>query len=158
MDIFLLIMIIILFAVEIAAIFLPVLPDSVFFWAAVLLYRFIKAINYSPYFLIGAILITVLIFLADYLSNAYFIKRQGGSRKTIIAAVVGMFVGTIVLGPFGFIIGPFVLIFTAEYWESRNKKNAIKLAFSSLFAFLASTAARLGMQVFLMIWFFIEIY
>ncbi|RCW54213.1 DUF456 domain-containing protein [Halanaerobium sp. ST460_2HS_T2] len=159
MEIFLLLMILILFTLEIAAIFLPVLPDSVFFWAAVILYRIIKTdISYSPYFWTGAVLITVIIFLADYLANAYFIKRQGGTNRTIIAAVLGMILGTLFLGPLGFIIGPFLLIFIAEYWQSRNKRNSFKLALSSIFAFVASTASRLGMQIFLMIWFFIEIY
>ncbi|MFP4019999.1 MAG: DUF456 domain-containing protein [Halanaerobium sp.] len=156
---FLVIMILILFALEIAAIFLPVLPDSIFFWAAVILYRVIKTnVSYSPYFWTGALLITVIVFLADYLANAYFIKKRGGSNRTIIAAAVGMIFGTVVLGPLGFIIGPFILIFITEYWQSRNKKNSFKLALSSIFAFLASTASRLGMQLFLMIWFFIEIY
>jgi len=158
-DVFLIIMILILFALEIAAIFLPVLPDSIFFWAAVILYRVIKTnISYSPYFWTGAVLITVIVFLADYLANAYFIKKRGGSNRTIIAAAAGMIFGTIVLGPLGFIIGPFIVIFVTEYWQSRNKKNSFKLALSSIFAFVASTASRLGMQIFLMIWFFIEIY
>jgi len=152
-------MVLILFAVEIAAIFLPVLPDSVFFWAAVILFRVIKTeISYSPYFWTGAILITVLIFFADYLANAYFIKKRGGSNRTIFAAVVGMLFGTIFLGPLGFIIAPFILIFVTEYWQSRNKENSFKLALGSIFAFLTSTAVRLSMQIFLMIWFFIEIY
>ncbi|MFW5718635.1 MAG: DUF456 domain-containing protein [Halanaerobium sp.] len=159
LEVFLVIMILILFALEIAAIFLPVLPDSIFFWAAVILYRVIKTnVSYSPYFWTGALLITVIVFLADYLANAYFIKKRGGSNRTIIAAAVGMIFGTVVLGPLGFIIGPFILIFITEYWQSRNKKNSFKLALSSIFAFLASTASRLGMQLFLMIWFFIEIY
>lgn len=159
MDIFLIIMVLILFAVEIAAIFLPVLPDSVFFWAAVILFRIIKTdISYSPYFWTGAILITVLIFFADYLANAYFIKKRGGNNKTIFAAVVGMLFGTIFLGPLGLIIAPFILIFVTEYWQSRNKENSFKLALGSIFAFLTSTAVRLSMQILLMIWFFIEIY
>lgn len=159
MDIFLIIMVLILFAVEIAAIFLPVLPDSVFFWAAVILFRIIKTdISYSPYFWTGAILITVLIFFADYLANAYFIKKRGGNNKTIFAAVVGMLFGTIFLGPLGLIIAPFILIFVTEYWQSRNKENSFKLALGSIFAFLTSTAVRLSMQLLLMIWFFIEIY
>jgi hypothetical protein len=159
LDIFLVIMVLILFAVEIAAIFLPVLPDSVFFWAAVILFKIIKTdINYSLYFWIGAILITVLIFFADYLANAYFIKKRGGSNRTIFAAVVGMLFGTIFLGPLGLIIAPFILIFVTEYWQSRNKEDSFKLALGSIFAFLTSTAVRLSMQIFLMIWFFIEIY
>jgi len=159
LDIFLLIMVLILFAVEIAAIFLPVLPDSVFFWAAVILFRVIKTeISYSPYFWTGAILITVLIFFADYLANAYFIKKRGGSNRTIFAAVVGMMFGTIFLGPLGLVIAPFILIFVTEYWQSRNKEDSFKLALGSIFAFLTSTAVRLSMQIFLMIWFFIEIY
>ena len=153
------IIVLILFAVEIAAIFLPVLPDSVFFWAAVILFRVIKTeISYSPYFWTGALLITVLIFFADYLANAYFIKKRGGSNRTIFAAVFGMLFGTIFLGPLGFIIAPFILIFVTEYWQSRNKENSFKLALGSIFAFLTSTAVRLSMQIFLMIWFFIEIY
>ena len=77
MDVFIIIMILILFTVDLAAVFLPILPDSIFFWAAVIIYRLIKAdISYSPYFWTGAFLITVIVFLADYLANAYFIKKQ----------------------------------------------------------------------------------
>lgn len=158
LEIFLLIMILILFALELAAIFLPVLPDSLFFWAAVILYRLIKTnINYSLYFWIGAILISIFIFLADYLANAYFIKKNGGDFKTVIATILGMIGGSFLLGPLGFIIGPFIFIFIFEYWQSKDRANSFKLALSSIFAFLASTAARFGMQLFLMIWFFIEI-
>jgi len=145
--------------IKIAAIFLPVLPDSIFFWSAIILYKIIKnGINYSPYFWTGAILITVLIFFADYLANAYFIKKRGGNNKTIFAAVIGMIFGTIFLGPLGFIIAPFILIFVTEYWQSRNKKDSFRLAVGSILAFLTSTAVRLAMQIFLMVWFFIEIY
>ena len=159
MDIFLITMVLILFVLEAAAIFLPVLPDSIFFWSAIILYRLIKTgASYSAYFWTGAVLVTILIFLTDYLANAYFIKKQGGSNKTIAAAVVGMIIGTIFLGPLGFIIGPFFSIFIFEYWQSRNKRNSFKLAVSSIFAFLAGTFSRLGLQLFLMIWFFIEIY
>lgn len=159
MDIFLLILVLILFTVEIAAIFLPVLPDSIFFWSAVILYRLIKTnFKYTPSFLLGAVLITLFIFLADYLANAYFIQKNGGNFKTVIASVIGMICGSIFLGPLGFIVGPFVFIFIFQYWQSKDKKNSFKLALASIFAFLASTAARLGMQVFLMIWFLIEIY
>lgn len=159
MDVFLIIIVLILFAVEIAAIFLPILPDSIFFWSAVILFRLINTnINYSPYFWTGAILITVIMFFADYLANVYFIKKQGGSNRTIVVAAVAMLFGSIFLGPLGFIIAPFILIFLTEYWRSRNKKNSFKIALGSLLAFLTSTAARLGMQIFLMIWFFIEVY
>ncbi len=159
METFLLIIIIVLFTAEIAAVFLPFLPDTVFFWAAVLLYYFIDSnAVYSLYFWIGAVLITIIILAADYFSNLYFIKKQGGSNRTIITAVLAMILGTFLFGPLGFIVLPFVLIFLVEFWKSRNKRNSFKLALSSIFAFFASALAKLGMQLFLMIWFFIEIY
>lgn len=159
MDGLFLLIIIILFALEVAAVFLPVLPDTVFFWTAVILYRFLKAdVSYSPYFWAGAVIITIIILLADYLSNLYFIKKQGGSKRTIFTAIMGMIVGTIFFGPIGFILLPFVSIFIVEYWRSRNRSNSLKLAFSSILAFLAGTIARLTMQLFLMAWFLIEIY
>ena len=159
MDGLILFIIIILFALEVAAVFLPVLPDTVFFWTAVILYRFLKTdVSYSPYFLAGAVIITIIILLADYLSNLYFIKKQGGSKRTIFTAILGMVVGTIFFGPIGFILLPFISIFIVEYWRSRNRSNSLKLAFSSILAFLAGTIARLTMQLFLMAWFLIEIY
>lgn len=158
MQFLLYIIIIVLFILELAAIFVPLLPDSVFFWSAVILYRIIMPeFEYSIYFWIGAVIITILVFLANYLSNAYFVKRKGGSNKTVIAAVIGIFLGAFIFGPPGFIIGPFLLIFIVEYWQSKNRENAVRLAFSSLSAFFASTFARLLMQLFLIIWFFIEI-
>ncbi|MFW6000987.1 MAG: DUF456 domain-containing protein [Halanaerobium sp.] len=159
MESFLLIMVIILFAAEIAAIFLPFLPDTVFFWSAVLLYRFIDSNTvYSLYFCLGAVLITIIILSADYFSNLYFIKKRGGSNRTVITAVLAMIFGTIFLGPLGFILLPFISIFLIEFWKSRNKKNSFKLALSTIFAFFAGTFVKLGMQLFLMLWFFIEVY
>ena len=152
-------MILILFIIEIAAIFLPFLPDTVFFWSAVLLYRFIDSASvYSSYFWVGAILVSIIILTADYFSNLYFIKKQGGSSRTVITAVLAMVLGTILFGPLGFILLPALAVFLVEYWKSRNKKNSFKLALSSIFAFFAGAFAKLGMEIFLMIWFFIEIY
>ncbi|MCC3145006.1 DUF456 family protein [Halanaerobium sp. Z-7514] len=159
MEALLYLFIVLLFILELAAIFIPLLPDSIFFWTAVISYRLIiPESEFSLFFYTGAVIITVLVFLANYLSNAYFVKRQGGSNKTVIAAGLGIFLGALLLGPLGFIIGPFILIFVVEYWQSKNRDNAFRLALSSLSAFFASTLARFLMQLFLIIWFFIEIF
>jgi len=159
MEYFVLVILLVLFALETAAVFLPLLPDTVFFWTAVLLYRFVFAdVNYSLYFWIGSLLITALILSADYISNVYFIKKQGGSRNTVLTALLAMFFGVLFFGPIGFIVLPFLSIFLLEYWKSRNREDSLKLAFSSIFAFFASTFVRFMMQMFLIIWFFIEIY
>src|SRR6056297_384288 len=100
MEYFVLVILLVLFALETAAVFLPLLPDTVFFWTAVLLYRFVFAdVNYSLYFWIGSLLITALILSADYISNVYFIKKQGGSRNTVLTALLAMFFGVLFFGP-----------------------------------------------------------
>ncbi|SFL38357.1 DUF456 domain-containing protein [Halanaerobium salsuginis] len=159
MDIFLIILVLILFSLEIIAIFLPVLPEGVFFWLAIILYKFIKVdLSYSIYFWIAAIIVTILLFLADYLAGAYFIKKRGGSNKTILAAGIGIILGALFLGPLGFIIGPFLTIFILEFYLSRNKNKSFQIALSSIFALITGTTAKLILELFLMIWFLFIIF
>lgn len=158
MEALIIFLIIILFILNIVGVFVPALPDSLFFWIAILIYRFLMPdVFYSNYFWIASVLITLIIFSADYIANLYFIKKEGGSSQTIFAALVGIMLGIIFIGPAGIIIGPFLFIFISEYWRSRDRENSFKLASSAIFAFFASTVARFILQLFLIIYFIIEI-
>jgi hypothetical protein len=102
--------------------------------------------------------VTILLFLADYLAGAYFIKKRGGSNKTILAAGIGIILGALFLGPLGFIIGPFLTIFILEFYLSRNKNKSFQIALSSIFALITGTTAKLILELFLMIWFLFIIF
>lgn len=158
MELFIIFLTAVLLIFNIIGVFIPALPDSLFFWIAILLYRFVMpGTIYSPYFWTASILLTLLIFSADYLANIYFIKKKGGGRDTMFAAAVGLVLGIIFLGPVGIAVGPFLFIFVSEYWKSRDRENSFKLALSAIMGFFAGTAARFFLQLILIIWFIIEI-
>ncbi|MGM0602977.1 MAG: DUF456 domain-containing protein [Bacillota bacterium] len=158
MELLIIFFVALLLILNIVGVFIPALPDSLFFWIAILLYRFVMPeVYYTVYFWTASILLTVLIFLTDYLANVYFIKKEGGGKDTMLAAAVGLILGIIFMGPVGIVAGPFLLIFVFEYWKSRNRKNSFKLAAGAITAFFAGTAARFILQLILIIWFIIEI-
>lgn len=87
-------------------------------------------------------LLTILLFLVDYLANLHFVDKAGGSKWGTRAATIGLIVGSFVIPPFGVIIIPFALVLLAELLQQNNMKASIKVAFATLIAFLSSTFAK----------------
>ena len=120
--------------------FLPVLPDISISWIGLLFLYFTNAVP-ANYWILGiTLLITVIIFLLDYVIPAKGTKKFGGSSYGIWGTNIGLIVGILAPIPFGFIIGPFLGAFLGELlYDSKNHKRALKAATGSLLGFLASS-------------------
>ncbi|MDF2679060.1 MAG: hypothetical protein K0R47_250 [Brevibacillus sp.] len=159
MEILLWVIVVALFALSIAGIFLPVLPDTILLWAGFLLYHFIIAdpgggLPASFWWGMGAL--SVLLYGADLLTNMYFVKKYGGSKWSSIAAVVGIFAGIFLFPPFGMIMLPFVFVVLVElFMQKQPMEKAIKAGFGSLIGFLGSAVVKVVLQLTMIIWFFI---
>ena len=152
------ILIIILFLTGLVGVFVPMIPDIVPVWIAVLIYQF------GPYniilpnvFWVSLVIITIISIFSDFFANAFAVKKSGGSNLSVIAAIIGVVIGLVFFGPLGVIIGPFVVIFIVEYLKSnsRDYKKSLKIAFSTVFAYIGSAMVKLLLIIFIIIWFFI---
>jgi len=164
MTIFLWIVISVLFLLSIVGVFIPVIPDAVLMWIAFLIYQFGIAgpgEGLGWIFWISMTIITALIFLADILSNIYFVKKYGGDKWSAGAAVAGLLIGTVLLspfvGPFSIVLGPFLAVLLLEVMRSRNKGEALQIAFGTLIGFLGSGFVKIGLILVMIIWFFVQI-
>jgi len=158
-EILLWIVVVVLFALSIAGIFLPVLPDTILLWVGFLLYQFFIAdpgAGLPSSFWWGMAALSVLLYGADLLTNAYFVKKYGGSKWSSLAAVLGILVGIFAFPPFGMIILPFVFVVLVElFLQQQPLERAIKAGFGSLIGFLGSGVVKVVLQLAMIIWFFI---
>ncbi|MED4909983.1 DUF456 domain-containing protein [Brevibacillus centrosporus] len=159
MDILLWIVVVALFVLSIAGIFLPVLPDTILLWVGFLLYHFFIAdpgAGLPSSFWWGMVALSMLLYGADLLTNMYFVKKYGGSKWSSVAAVVGILAGIFLFPPFGMIILPFVFVVLVELLiQNQTLERAVKAGFGSLIGFLGSAVVKVVLQVAMIIWFFI---
>lgn len=154
MEIFLYLIIGVFFVLSLIGSFIPIIPDVIPIWIGVAIYHFfLNDSILSQGFFISLVLITILIQLADFLANAYFVKKSGGNNLSILGAFLGLIGGMIFLGPLGLIIGPFFGVLLVEYLNNRNRDKSLKIAFSTLLAYLGSGFIKFILQIIVIVWF-----
>jgi len=143
MDIFLLIAGFILTIVGIAGSFLPVLPGPITSWLGLLLLYLTKAVPMSYTFLGITLVISIIIWVLDYIIPSMGTKKFGGSKYGAIGTTIGLIIGLISPIPLGFVIGAFLGALVGELiHDNKDIKKAIKAAFGSFLGFLASTTLK----------------
>ena len=103
------------------------------------------------------VLLTILLFLADYLANLHFVDKAGGSKWGMRAATIGLIVGSFVIPPFGVIIVPFALVLITEMIQKKTFQESIKVAFATLIAFLSGTFAKALIQLIMIVVFVFDV-
>ncbi|MCH1627137.1 DUF456 domain-containing protein [Fredinandcohnia quinoae] len=159
MDIVLWILIIACFIVSYVGLVYPIIPSVVLIWIGALIYHF--GINASELGWITwtmLVLMTIVLFVADYLANLYFVDKAGGTKWGTRAATVGLIVGSFIIPPFGVIIVPFALVLLVELIQKNTFKQSIKVAFATLVAFLSGTFAKIIIQTIMIIVFLLGVF
>ncbi|WP_139488860.1 DUF456 domain-containing protein [Brevibacillus dissolubilis] len=153
--------IVLAFLLSIAGIFLPVIPDTILLWVGFLLYHFLVAepgMGLPGSFWWGMVIISILLYGADLLTNMYFVKKYGGSKWSSIGAMAGIILGVFLFPPFGMLIFPFLIVLAIEMGgQKRSADQAVKVALGTLVAFLSSAVVKVILQIIMIIWFFIAV-
>lgn len=158
MEIFIWGLIILFFVISFVGLIYPIIPSVLMIWVGVVLYHFsinpdeLSWISWTMF-----ALLTVLLFLADYLANLHFVEKAGGSKWGKIAATVGLIVGSFILPPFGILIVPFALVFVTEMVQKNTTSSSLKVAFATLIAFLSGTLAKGLIQLIMIVVFIIDV-
>ncbi|MEH6956847.1 DUF456 domain-containing protein [Neobacillus drentensis] len=126
----------------------PIIPSVLVIWSGVGLYQFgINSHELSWLSWKLLVILTILLFLADYLANLHFVDKAGGSKWGMRAATVGLIVGSFVIPPFGVIIVPFVFVLIVEMLQKKTIQESSKVALATLIAFLSGTLAKAIVQL-----------
>ncbi|MDB4868578.1 MAG: hypothetical protein JWR03_2911 [Cohnella sp.] len=154
-----------LFALGMAGAVFPILPGALAIYAAFFVYGLF--FSFHPFgFLFWTIetLIVAILLVADYLVNAWGVKKYGGSRASVIGSTIGILIGPFVIPAFGLIIGPLAGAVIGELihgvthgaqWNRAFVVRSVKVGWGALVGLLSSTIVKIGLQLVMIIVFII---
>lgn len=150
--------VILLFILSFIGLIFPIIPSVLAIWGGFLLYYFgIDKSDLSIIFWIAMSLLTILIFIADFLASSYFVKKYGGSKWGERIAALAIIVGAFIMPPFGVFLVPFVAVIITELILEKNLKKAVAIGVATLIGLLSGTLAKFLVQLIMIIWFFIAV-
>lgn len=158
MDLLIWIVIVALFIISFIGLLYPIIPSVLVIWAAVGLYAFLidgSAVSWWTW--LSLIVLTVVLFIADYLASMYFVKKYGSTSRGMTAATVGLIIGSFIVPPFGIFFVPFLLVMLTELAQKKPFKESAKAAAGTLLGFLASTFAKGMIQAVLIGLFLVDV-
>ena len=139
---------IVIWLVAVVATFVPIVPATLIIWGAALLHAVLtgfQPINWG--FLAGLGALAIAAMLVDNLAAAWGAAKFGGSSAAAWGALLGGLVG-LLLGPLGFMVGPFLGAVLAEVLISRKPMfKAINSGVGTLLGLLGGIGAKLVIHI-----------
>ncbi|MFS0655301.1 DUF456 domain-containing protein [Bacillus sp. 179-C3.3 HS] len=132
------------FVVAFVGLIYPIIPSVVFMLLGFILYGVFFSFEPLTFtFWLIQVMLTVVLFVADYVSNLIGVKRFGGSRAAIWGSTIGLLIGPFVIPIAGIILGPFIGSVLAELLVHRKDvKTSIKVGVGSLIGFVSGVFAK----------------
>ena len=157
MDYFLIGVGILFIILGIAGGILPVLPGPPLSYVGLLFLHFTEKYQFSSRFLIIWAIITVVVYVLDYIIPAWGTKKFGGSRRGVWGSIIGLILGLFFFPPLGIIVGPFVGAVIGELSGGKDRTAAIRAGFGSFVGFLVGTMMKLIVSGMMAWYFFAEL-
>lgn len=158
LEVIIWICIILLFIASFVGLVVPVIPGVLVLWGGFLLYHFtLDAEGLSLWFWIAMFLFTLVIFVADFVTNHYFVRISGGSNASQWGAIAGVVAGMFIYPPIGIVIVPFIVVFFIELTYQKTAKESLIAAAGVLAGFLSGAVAKGLIQFVMIILFIIDI-
>ena len=159
MDIVAWILIIAFFAIAFIGLIYPIIPSVIFIIGGFIVYGLFYSFSDLPWwFWVIEILLVVLLFGADTVSNLVGVKKFGGSKAGMWGSTIGLLVGPFVIPFAGILLGPFLGAVLAELFVTKSSwEQALKTGVGSLIGFLTSIVTKGIVQIGMILLFFIVI-
>ena len=159
MDILAWILIIAFFVIAFIGLIYPIIPSVIFILGGFVVYGFFYSFGDLPWwFWLIEVLLVVLLFGADTISNLVGVKKFGGSKAGMWGSTIGLLVGPFVIPFLGILVGPFLGAVIAELLVARTTwEQALKAGVGSLVGFLTSIVTKGIVQALMIILFFFVI-
>lgn len=127
--------------------FLP-LPGMAYMFTMALVYGFID--GFERLTLVNIVFLGAIFFISvliDFFSGLIGAKYGGASKQSVLAGMAGMIVGTLLLPPFGGLLGIFIAVMVWEIRRHANRKKALRAASASLLGSLSGMIATLILSI-----------
>ena len=122
----------------------PVLPGPVLVFGGLVLASWADGFTrVGPFTLIVLALMTVAVYVVDFLAGAYGVEKTGASRRAVVGAVVGAIVG-LFFGLPGVLLGPFVGAVVGEYTVRRHLVEAGRAGAGAWLGIVLGAAAKMA--------------
>jgi uncharacterized protein YqgC (DUF456 family) len=132
---------------------LPLLPGPPLNYMGLLLLHFTAGYEFSTRFLVIWGIVTIVVYILDFIIPVWGTKKFGGSKRGVWGSVIGLVAGMFFFPPFGIIIGPFAGAVIGELTTGKDSKSALKSGFGSFVGFLTGTILKLVASG-MMTWYF----
>ena len=155
MNILIWIIILLLFIISLVGTVVPLIPYALPLWLAFFISRFFEpGIIFPMSFWMAMVLITVAIYGSDIISGSVLVKKYGGTKLDVLAIIIGLFIGPIILGPPGIILGPFLAVFLLGFWQnSHDLRGNLQRAGLALIAVFSGWVIKIALQLLMIFWF-----
>mgnify|MGYP001484229252 CR=1 FL=1 len=158
MDILGWILVIALFAVGMAGAIFPILPGVLAGYGAFFVYGlFFGFGEFGFWFWLLQTSVVAAILVADYIVNAWGVKKFGGSRASVVGSTIGLLAGPFVIPGVGLLVGPFLGAWIGELIAGADMRQATRAGIGALVGFLSSTFVKLVLQTIMIVLFFVWI-
>ncbi|MDP1624946.1 MAG: DUF456 domain-containing protein [bacterium] len=139
---------IVLLAPAIFMALIPMLPALAYMFLITLVYAFVGGFSVIT----GAELaflfaFVVASFIVDNVAGILGAKYGGAHTKSLLWGIFGSIVGTLVMPPFGSLVGLFVAIFIAEIHYQRKGNHAAKAASGALLGAVAGVVVNVVLAI-----------
>ena len=141
------------------ATFIPIVPATIIIWGAALLHAVLTGFQPISWgFLVGLGVLAVAAMLVDNLAAAWGAAKFGGSRAAAWGALAGGLVG-LLLGPLGFMIGPFLGAVIVELIVTRKSLlEAVRSGVGTLLGLLGGIGAKLVIHIVMGVFVLVRIF
>ena len=159
MDIVAWILIIAFFVIAFIGLIYPIIPSVIFIIGGFIVYGLFYSFSDLPWwFWVIEILLVVLLFGADTVSNLVGVKKFGGSKAGMWGSTIGLLIGPFVIPFAGILIGPFLGAVLAELFVTKSSwEQALKTGGGALIGVLTSIVTKGIVQIGMILLFFIVI-
>ena len=150
----LLVVALIIIAVGLVGTVLPGLPGMPLVLAGIALFticsefRVIGPLQFAAFVLLGLLSMGLTV-----IGNLIGARKFGASRWGLLGAIVGLLLGLLLFGPFGFVIGPLLGAVAFELLKGRELNAALRSGAGVLVGYLFGTLAEVIIALGMTAWF-----
>ncbi len=145
-----------LFAIGMAGAVFPILPGALAIYAAFFVYGWFFSFEpFGFWFWSFQTVIVVALLVADYMVNAWGVKKYGGSRASVVGSTIGILIGPFVIPAFGLILGPLAGAVLGELIHGSSINRSLKVGWGALVGLFSSMIVKIILQAAMIVIFVI---
>lgn len=151
MEIFIIILSILFCIIGLIGSFTPIIPSPLTCWVSFLILKLSGVIYISNFFIIFTFLISISIFLIDFLLPSIGAKKFGGSKKGIFGCTIGLILGFVFLGIIGSLFGSIIGAFIGESINKSDLKSRLSASIGAFIAFITGVFLKFSVSIVFLI-------